>query len=81
MPRGPLRFLLGLAQDPAPSLGSHARTWMNRESEPMAAGNKSEAVRKIGLLWRGDRAEDPFSTPSAQRLKPLMATLQRLDVR
>jgi hypothetical protein len=46
----------------------------------MAAEMDSDAVRKIGLLWRGKRAEDPYCNPRAARLKPLMAALRRLDV-
>jgi hypothetical protein len=40
----------------------------------------SEAVRKIGLLWRGDRAADPYANPRARRLQPLMAAIRRLNV-
>jgi hypothetical protein len=37
-------------------------------------------TRTIGLLWRGNRAEDPFSSPRPARLKPLMAAIRRLNV-
>jgi hypothetical protein len=40
----------------------------------------SDAVRKIGLLWRGNRAEDPYCNPGAARLMPLMAAIRRLNV-
>jgi hypothetical protein len=40
----------------------------------------SEAVRKIGLLWRGNRAEDPYANPRAKSLMPLMAAIRRLNV-
>jgi hypothetical protein len=46
----------------------------------MAAGVESEAAGRIGLLWRGDRAADPFSSPRPQRLKPLIAALRRLNM-
>jgi hypothetical protein len=46
----------------------------------MAAGTESGAVRRIGLLWRGDPAADPYSTPGAERLGPLMAALRRLNM-
>jgi hypothetical protein len=35
---------------------------------------------RIGLLFRGDRTVDPFSTPGAERLAPLVVALQRLGV-
>lgn len=46
----------------------------------MAAEVTTDATRKIGLLWRGNRAEDPFSSPRPARLKPLMAAIRRLNV-
>ncbi|HTA06946.1 MAG TPA: Cj0069 family protein [Streptosporangiaceae bacterium] len=46
----------------------------------MTADMDSEAGSKIGLLWRGNRAEDPYSTVRTQRLKPLAAALRRLGV-
>jgi hypothetical protein len=49
-------------------------------SSQWGADIESRAVGKIGLLWRGDRAADPFSNPRAARLKPLIAALQRLNV-
>ena len=38
----------------------------------MAAEFDSDTDPRIGLLWRGDPAADPYSTPGAERLKPLM---------
>jgi hypothetical protein len=35
-----------------------------------------ESLLRIGLLWRGDRAADPYSTPGAGRLELLMAALR-----
>ena len=46
----------------------------------MAAEFHGDAVPRIGLLWRGDPAADPYSTPGAERLGPLMAALRRLNV-
>jgi hypothetical protein len=46
----------------------------------MAAEFDTDAVPRIGLLWRGDPAADPYSTPGAERLRPLMAALRRLNV-
>ncbi len=46
----------------------------------MTADSESQAGRKIGLLWRGNRAEDPYSTARTERLKPLVSALGRLDV-
>jgi hypothetical protein len=46
----------------------------------MAAEIEGDGVRKIGLLWRGNRAEDPYSNPRAERLKPLMGAIRRLNV-
>src|SRR5487761_1076585 len=46
----------------------------------MAAEFDTDAVPRIGLLWRGDPAADPYSTPGAERLGPLMAALRRLNV-
>src|SRR5260370_36396277 len=46
----------------------------------MAADVVSKALGTIGLLWRGKRAEDPYSNPRAERLKPLMAAIRRLNV-
>jgi small multidrug resistance family-3 protein len=43
----------------------------------MAAEAAGEPRRRIGLLWRGDRAADPFATANAARLEPLMAALRR----
>ncbi len=40
----------------------------------------SDAVPRIGLLWRGDRAADPYVTSGGERLAPLMAALRRLGV-
>jgi len=40
----------------------------------------TEAVRKIGLLWRGNRADDPYANPRAKGLMPLMAAIRRLNV-
>lgn len=40
----------------------------------------SEQRRRIGLLWRGDRAADPLSTAGAARLEPLTAALRGLGV-
>jgi len=31
---------------------------------------------RLGLLWRGDRSADPYSTPGAVRLEPLMSALR-----
>lgn len=44
----------------------------------MATDIGSDAAPRIGLLWRGDRAADPHSTPGGERLGPLMAELGRL---
>jgi hypothetical protein len=46
----------------------------------MTADIDSEACRKIGLLWRGNRAEGPYSTVRTERLKPLASALRRLGV-
>ena len=46
----------------------------------MAAEVECDGVRKIGLLWRGNRREDPYSNPRAERLKPVMAAIRRLNV-
>lgn len=46
----------------------------------MAAEFDSDTVPRIGLLWRGDPAADPYSTPGAERLTPLMAALRQLNV-
>ena len=46
----------------------------------MAAEFDGDAVPRIGLLWRGDPAADPYSTPGAERLGPLMEALRRLNV-
>jgi hypothetical protein len=44
----------------------------------VAAGKKGDGVSRIGLLWRGDGAADPYATPGGDRLAPLMAELGRL---
>lgn len=46
----------------------------------MTADLGSEAGCKIGLLWRGSRAEGPYSTVRTERLKPLVSALRRLGV-
>jgi hypothetical protein len=46
----------------------------------MAAEFDGDAVPRIGLLWRGDPAADPYSTAGAERLGPLMEALRRLNV-
>lgn len=46
----------------------------------MAAEFDGAAVPRIGLLWRGDPAGDPYSTHGAERLGPLMEALRRLNV-
>ena len=46
----------------------------------MAAEVNTDGARKIGLLWRGNRGEEPYSNPRAARLKPLMAAIRRLNV-
>ena len=46
----------------------------------MATEFDGDAVPRIGLLWRGDPAADPYSTPGAERLGPLMEALRRLNV-
>lgn len=46
----------------------------------MAADIERERGPTIGLVWRGNRAENPFSTVRTERLKPLVAALRRLDV-
>ena len=47
-------------------------------TEEMAAQIESDAVPRISLLWREDRAADPYSTPGGERLAPLMAEIRRL---
>jgi hypothetical protein len=44
----------------------------------VAADTGSDAVPRIGLLWRGDRAADPHATTGGERLAPLMSELGRL---
>jgi hypothetical protein len=46
----------------------------------MAAEFDGDAVPRIGLLWRGDPAAAPYSSPGAGRLRPLMEALRRLNV-
>lgn len=46
----------------------------------MAAEFDGDAVPRIGLLYRGDPAADPYSTYGAERLGPLMEALRRLNV-
>jgi hypothetical protein len=46
----------------------------------MTAGIGNGADCKIGLLWRGNRAEGPYSTVRAERLKPLVSALRQLGV-
>lgn len=46
----------------------------------MAAEFDSNAAGRIGLLWRGDPAADPYATDGAGRLGPLMEALRRLNV-
>ena len=44
----------------------------------MTVGVENPRPPRIGLLWRGERAADPYATPGATRLAPLMAALREL---
>jgi hypothetical protein len=46
----------------------------------MAAEIAQAPRPRIGLLWRGVRNQDPFSTVGAGRLEPLMTALRHRDV-
>jgi len=51
------------AASAGPVLLARTHTRINGGTEEMAADIDRDATRKIGLLWRGNRAEDPYANP------------------